>query len=92
MRLKPGAKFFLFLVIVVLVVAGVYRLGWLDPLLGVVAPDRKAGGEVTQDMFPAGAQGDVNAPADQQPDQTPPVKGGAARVAVAGARRPVCRG
>lgn len=76
MRLKPGAKFFLFLVIVVLVVAGIYRLGWLDPLLGVVAPDRKAGGEVTQDMFPAGAEGDRDAPADQQPDQAPPVTPG----------------
>jgi len=76
MRMKPGAKFFLFLVIVVLVVLGAYRLGWLDPLLGVIAPDRKAGGEVTQDMFPAGAEGDRTAPADQQPEQAPPVTPG----------------
>ena len=76
MRLKPGAKFFFFLVIVVLLVLGAYQLGWLNPLLKVVAPDREPGGTVTQEMFPAGAQGDVNAPATKEPDTSPPVKPG----------------
>ncbi len=57
MRLKPGAKVFLTIVVLVLVVAGVWRLGWLDPLIKVVAPDRAPEGEITPDMFPKSLNG-----------------------------------
>jgi NitT/TauT family transport system substrate-binding protein len=77
MRLKPGAKAFLIIAVIVLVIAGVYRLGWLDPLLGVVAPDRPAGGEVTSDMFPSGAEGGGNGATDIQAGQTTAGGGGA---------------
>ena len=54
MRLKPGAKVFLTLVVLALIVAGVWRMGWLDPVLRVVAPERAPEGQVTPDMFPEG--------------------------------------
>ncbi|MBN2082763.1 OmpA family protein [bacterium] len=66
MRLKPGAKAFLTIAIIVLILAGAYRMGWLNPLLNIVAPDRKPGGEVTHDMFPSGAQGDNGSQAGGQ--------------------------
>lgn len=51
MRLKPGAKVFLALVILVLLVAGAYSFGWLKPFMKVVAPDRKPEGKVGQEDF-----------------------------------------
>ena len=71
MRLKPGAKAFLFIVVLALVVIGAYNMGWLKPVLDIVAPDRQPGGEVTQDMFPDGVQGGDNQPAGNTAD-TPP--------------------
>lgn len=71
MRLKPGAKVFLFLVVLILLGAAAYQLGWLRPVLDVIAPDRQTGGEVTQDMFPSGVQGNQatagNPPLNQAP-------------------------
>jgi NitT/TauT family transport system substrate-binding protein len=51
MRLKPGAKVFLAIVVLVLIGAGAYRLGWLNPVVKVVAPERKPAGKVEQGDF-----------------------------------------
>jgi NitT/TauT family transport system substrate-binding protein len=54
MRLKPGAKVFLTVVVVVLALAGIWRLGWLDKAVNVVAPDKKPQGTVEPSDFDFG--------------------------------------
>lgn len=51
MRLKPGAKVFLTIIVLALVIFGAYKLGWLTPLLKVVAPERKPQGTVDSGDF-----------------------------------------
>jgi NitT/TauT family transport system substrate-binding protein len=51
MRLKPGAKVVLFLVVLVLIGAGAYRMGLLRPVINAIAPERKAEGTVEQADF-----------------------------------------
>ena len=57
MRLKPGAKVFLAIVIVVLFVAGAYRFGWLNPVVKLVAPERRPAGTIEQSDWTFGNQG-----------------------------------
>lgn len=79
MRLKPGAKVFLTLVVLILLGAGAKRLGWLDPLVKVVAPPKKEYGKVDQSDFSFGRQGDKEtSPGTDSPPDTakPPVKAG----------------
>jgi NitT/TauT family transport system substrate-binding protein len=58
MRLKPGAKVVLLIVVLALVGAGAYRMGWLNPVLKVVAPDKRAEGKVGADDFGFAQSGD----------------------------------
>jgi NitT/TauT family transport system substrate-binding protein len=51
LRLKPGAKIALFLVVLTLIVVGAKQMGLLDSLVRVVAPERRADGTVAKDDF-----------------------------------------
>jgi NitT/TauT family transport system substrate-binding protein len=51
MKLKPGGIVFLAIVFLALVGAGAYKMGWLNPLVKVVAPERKPAGKVGQEDF-----------------------------------------
>ncbi len=79
MRLKPGALAFLVIVIIVLVGAGAYKLGWLNPVMRVVAPERKPVGSVGSEDFNFGntKQGTQQADGQEATEQTtvPPVTG-----------------
>jgi NitT/TauT family transport system substrate-binding protein len=68
MRLKPGAKVFLGLVVVFLLGFGAYKLGWLTPMMKAVAPEKKATGKVDAGDFSFGKQGDAGT-ADNQGGQ-----------------------
>jgi len=65
MRLKPGAKVFLAIVVLVLIGAGAYRLGWLNPVMKVIAPERKPAGKVEQTDFTFAQGGGEKTPAGQ---------------------------
>lgn len=70
MRLKPGAKIFLTIVILILIGAGAYKAGLLNSVLNAVAPDRKPAGIVDKDDFNFGNQNTDTAqtrPADKLP-------------------------
>jgi NitT/TauT family transport system substrate-binding protein len=66
MRLKPGAKVFLALIILFLFGFGAYKLGWLDSTLKTVAPEKRASGTVDASDFDFGKTG-----ADEAPASTP---------------------
>ena len=66
MRLKPGAKVFLAIVIIVLLGAGAYRLGWLNPAVKLIAPERRPAGTIEQSDWTFGNQGGAQAPAGQE--------------------------
>jgi NitT/TauT family transport system substrate-binding protein len=51
MRLKPGAKVVLLIVVLALIGAGAFKMGWLNPVINKVAPERKAEGTVAKDDF-----------------------------------------
>jgi NitT/TauT family transport system substrate-binding protein len=71
MRLKPGAKVFITIVVLILIGAGVYRLGWFDSALKVIAPERKPAGVVEKGDFSFGNnQGGTTASQEQQAGQT----------------------
>jgi NitT/TauT family transport system substrate-binding protein len=74
MRLKPGAKVFLAIVFLVLIGVGAYQLGWLGPLMRVVAPERKPAGAVGKDDFTFGnaKQGTTQNAGQTSTDQTTP--------------------
>jgi NitT/TauT family transport system substrate-binding protein len=70
MRLKPGAKILLALVVLFLVGFAAKKLGWLDPVMNVVAPERKPQGTISADDFGETNQGDSTA-ADDKPADKP---------------------
>jgi NitT/TauT family transport system substrate-binding protein len=60
MRLKPGAKVVLFLVVLILVGTGAYRMGWLTPVIQAIAPDKKPQGSVDKGDFSFADESDDN--------------------------------
>jgi NitT/TauT family transport system substrate-binding protein len=58
MRLKPGAKVLLILIVLFLLGFGAYKLGWLKPVIQTVAPAKKQYGKVEEGDFSFGKQGD----------------------------------
>ncbi|MCC7479745.1 OmpA family protein [bacterium] len=73
MRLKPGAKVFLALVILVLLGFGAHKLGWLDPVINAVAPAKKQQGTVDRTEFSelnVNADDQQNTPADNNGSDT----------------------
>lgn len=73
MRLKPGAKVVLLLVVLALLGAGAYRMGWLDPVINKVAPERKAEGTVSKDdfSFVPGEEASKDEPQGTESDHAP---------------------
>jgi NitT/TauT family transport system substrate-binding protein len=81
MRLKPGAKVFLTLVVLFLIGFGALKLGWLDSVVQIIAPDKKPVQQVSGTDFQdidANAREDAtpDKPADAQPPATPPKSSG----------------
>ncbi|MCB1216470.1 OmpA family protein [bacterium] len=76
MRLKPGAKVLLTLVILILIGAGAWKAGLLNGMMNVVAPDRKAGGTVEKDDFNFGKQDPGSISNDNRQVAVPPQGGG----------------
>ena len=76
MRLKPGAKVFLTIVILILIGVGAYKAGLLNGVINTVAPERRAGGgSVDKDDFNFGNQ-DVNVKQEDSRKAELPPKGG----------------
>jgi NitT/TauT family transport system substrate-binding protein len=71
MRLKPGAKIFLAIVVLVLLGAGAYRMGLLKPVVDVVAPERKPQGNVTSEDFDFSRREDTSSTTTTTPSTTP---------------------
>ena len=71
MRLKPGAKIFLTIVVLVLIGAGAYRMGLLKPVVDVIAPERKPTGTVTSEDFNFGRREDQTTADSETPSTTP---------------------
>lgn len=71
MRLKPGAKVFLTIVVLILLGAGAKRLGWLDPVLKVVAPPKKVTQQVAKEDFEFNAN-DTGKPEKEEPRSSAP--------------------
>ena len=70
MRLKPGAKVFLGLIILFLFGFGAYRLHWLDGAIKTIAPEKHATGKVDASDFSFGKstpQSDTPATGESKP-------------------------